>query len=319
MPPIAGFFGLQGSGKTMLMTRYALHDYYEKGLDIYSNYHLKHIEYTPIVTLEDINKIKNGVFLADELWLWLFSRTSMTKMNQELMKIVMLNRKRNVAIYYTAQLKRSIDVMLREVTTIWVYPQIIRCEDKNGNPVKGLQYYITDGRIVKDYLLKKPLSFYGRFYDTREEIGDLNRDETPLQKGIGLEKRFARALSKLKSIKHYDVLPNSGSNTSWNYDVVAYIGNKTLAFDVKGVSKSRVYLNCYGKELQKNIQNAYSHNAMPYLAFPMNDKKQLSNPNYWYVYGLNNYSYLLMLSSDPAYKKLVSKSTKLPMLNTILE
>lgn len=63
MSDIVGIFGIQGSGKTMLMTRYGK-NLCESGKDIYSNYHLKGISYTPVVSLNDIDKIKNGVFFS---------------------------------------------------------------------------------------------------------------------------------------------------------------------------------------------------------------------------------------------------------------
>jgi len=121
-PKIIGIFGLQGCGKTMAMTAlgYLAH---KKKVPIYSNYHLEY-PYTPIDTLEDINQIHDGVFLADELWLWCFSRSSQTKLNQDLIKIVMLNRKRNVTIVYTTQNIIQVDKLLRLVTTTWVEPHI---------------------------------------------------------------------------------------------------------------------------------------------------------------------------------------------------
>jgi hypothetical protein len=320
MATITGIFGLQGSGKTMLMTNFGKRDC-DNGLNIYSNYHLKGIPYTPISSLEDINKIKDGTFLCDECWLWMFSRTSMTKMNQELMKIVMLNRKRSVNIYYTAQLSRSVDVLLKEVTNYFVYPSIrpVKIVNKDTNKETGetdfrLFYYIVDlyGNMSPLIYLVKPLQYLGSFYDTTEEIDSLKRlEETPLQKGIQLEETFSKALQKIKSIKHVEVIPYSGSHSTWGFDVIAYFLGKTVAFDVKGSCRDRVYMNCFGRELLDKISNARSHNAVPYIAFPRNDRVQLTNPNYWYVHPLTNYSYLLKLSSNPAYKKFVEESKPL--------
>jgi hypothetical protein len=313
---IIGIFGLQGSGKTMYMTRCGKKDS-EKGRTIYSNYHLKGIPYTPVTTLDDIEKIKNGTFLADELWLWIFARSSMSKMNQELMKIVMLNRKRNVDIYYTAQLSRSIDVLLRGVTTYFIYPSIRpmkvidKVKQETGEIEFRLHFFIFDayGKLVMKNYLTKPLSYYGNFYDTTEEINSLKKsEEAPLHKGIQLEEKFGEALSKVKGINHVEVIPLSGIHSSWGFDVIGYATGKTYAFDVKGVCESRVYLNVFGKPLQDKIQNARSHNASPFIVFPRNDRVQLTNPDYWYIVPLNHYSYLLGLSSNPAYKKLVEQS-----------
>jgi Holliday junction resolvase len=321
MSTITGIFGLQGSGKTMLMTFFGVREQ-KKGKTVYANYHLKQIPYVSINTLEDIDKIKKGVFLIDECWLWVFARSSMSKMNQEMMKIVMLNRKRDVDIYYTAQLSRSVDVLLKEVTNYWVYPSI-RPFSKGGVECEDIKFRLCFlrrdlcGRIVSsgEFVLPKDLSYYGGFYDTTEEITVLtkgeNEDDVSFQKGIQLEETFSKALSKMKCFNHVEVLPNSGSTTTWGFDVIAYADGKTFAFDVKGVCKNRVYLNAYGKTLKDKIQNAKSHNAIPYIAFPRNDRVQLTNPEFWYVFPLNHYSYLLKLSSDPAYEKLVEHSERL--------
>jgi Holliday junction resolvase len=316
MSEIIGIFGLQGSGKTMYLTYLGKRDY-EEGKTIYSNYHLNNIPYVPIASLDDIDKIKDGTFLIDECWLWLFSRTSMTKLNQELLKIIMLNRKRGVNIYYTAQLSRSVDVLLKEVTNYFVYPTIKPCHFKGENDkevIFRLCFYYRDlyGRETEECMLTKPLEYYGGYYDTKEEIGALKKnDDTPLEKGIKLETIFGKALSKTKFFNHVEVIPFSGSHSSWGFDVIGYSTGKTYAFDVKGVCKSRVYLNAFGKTLQDKIQNAKSHNAIPYIAFPRNDRVQLTNPDYWYILPLNYYSYLLKLSSNPAYNKLVEHSKRL--------
>ncbi|MCJ7571922.1 MAG: hypothetical protein MUO82_08615 [Candidatus Thermoplasmatota archaeon] len=319
MSKIIGIFGLQGSGKIMLMTILGRLEQ-EKGRTIYANYHLKNIPYEPINTFEDIEKIRNGVFLADELWLWIFARSSMSKINQELTKIVMLNRKRDIDIYYTAQLSREVDVLLRNVTTYFVYPVIkpytmVNNRDNSKKDVFRLcyRYYDLVGNHSPNITCIEPLNVLGSYYDTKEEIGSLKKteEETPLQKGIQLEEKFCKALSKLDFIKHVELIPNSGIHSSWNFDVIAYLQGKTLAFDVKGVCESRVYLSDFGRVLKDKINNAKSHNALPFIAFPCNDRVQLTNPEYWFVCPLNQYSYLLTLSSNPAYKKLVEHSIRL--------
>jgi Holliday junction resolvase len=99
--------------------------------------------------------------------------------------------------------------------------------------------------------------------------------------------------------------------------VIGYTQGKTYAFNVKGSCRDRVYLNCFGNELQNAISNARSHNALPFIAFPRNNVVQLTNPEYWFLVPLSQYSYLLTLSSNPAYKKLVEQSQKLTDLKTI--
>lgn len=311
MSNIMGIFGLQGSGKTMLLTTLGRKDHKE-GSNLYANYHLKDVDYTPISSLDDIEKIKNGTFLADELWLWLFSRTSQSKLNQELMKIVMLNRKRNVNIYYTAQLSRTIDVLLREVTNYFIYPSIRPVTvNKTGEKTYRLFFVMQDlyGRLSPDYRFNGSLEYLGSFYDTTEEISELKKaEETSFEKGIQLEETFSKALMKVKGIRHVELIPFSGSHSTWGYDVVGYFNGKTIAFDVKGSCQDRVYMNFFGKQLQDKIKNARSHNAIPYFAFPRNDRSQLTNPDFWYVHHLTNTSYLIKLSSNPYYNKRIENS-----------
>lgn len=309
MATILGIFGLQGSGKTMLMTSYAYRDFLN-GKKIYSNYHLKGIDYIPISSLDDLHKMKNGVALLDELWLYLFSRTSQSNLNKEIMKLVMLNRKRGLDIYYTAQLNRSVDVMLREVTQYFIYPKLIPL--KNGDKViYHIKYGVFDrtGFLVSDVIvLKHDVNYWGQFYDTTQEIGSLKTDKSPIEKGIGVEKKFADALRKVKGFKYVELLPNSGWNSTWSYDVIGYRKDGVFAFDVKGIGNGRVYLDSYGNALKSKIRNAYEHNATPYIVFHMDNKKQLTNPKFWYIHKLNIYSYLLGLSSYPSYNKLVKNS-----------
>ena len=216
-PKIVGVFGLQGTGKTMLMTALGLIAHKQK-VPIYSNYHLEY-PYIPIDSLEDINQIHDGVFLADELWLWCFSRSSMNKLNQDLIKIVMLNRKRNVTIIYTTQNIIQVDKLLRMVTNTWVEPHILPIrepvpdkieelidqeywkrhrEDKNitrEEIEKGIwkeikkkvhtpenyrikaRFYNANGYLIGCYAFNN-LGFWGSFYNTREEIGSLHRSRS---------------------------------------------------------------------------------------------------------------------------------------------
>jgi Holliday junction resolvase - archaeal type len=306
MTSITAILGVQGKGKTMLMTYYGTREH-DRGRRIFSNYHLEKIDYIPVSTLNDLEHMRNGVFLGDELWLWLFSRTAQSRINKEINKIVMLNRKRDVDIYYTAQRFGSVDIMLRSVTNLFVFPSIKK--DTNDNWRLYYRIYDEIGRYIKTLYIKKSIEELGSYYDTTEEISSLDK-ETPLEKGIRLESKFSEALQKL-DFDAVDLIPNSGSNSSWNYDVTAVKTGKWFCFDVKGVAKGRVLLKTHGNALKRQIKNAYIHKARPYLAFPEYGRKQLTNPKFWYIYPLTYNSYLVSLSSYPSYDKLVSESLPL--------
>jgi len=275
MPTITGIFGLMGTGKTMLMTRYGKKDY-DKGKPIYSNYHLKNIEYTPINTLDDIQKMHNCTVLFDELWLWLFARTSQSNLNKEIMKIIFLNRKRNVTIYYTAQLSRTIDVLLREATQFYVYPQLTQLNNSKWH----ISFYVFNrmGQSltgIKPMILKEPLEYWGSFYDTTEEITQLKKNNTsPLQEGIRLENEFIEALQKIKQYYTHILLPNSGiSIKNIKGDVLFWNKKgKQYVIDVKSAT-DRVFMIC-GNELKKQYQKNHYLNFETYIAFPDDKNKK---------------------------------------------
>lgn len=312
---IIGIFGLQGSGKTMLCTHFGKQDA-DKGIPVFSNYHLKGIPYTPVVTFEDIEKIKNGTLLIDEAYMLIYSRRSMKKESLDILRIFALNRKRDIRIIYTTQLSRTIDVQVREFTRYYYYPQIrtIQMNDKQEN---RLTYYYKDllGRTSRRYYLPMPIDYYGSFYDTHEEIDKLkNVDLTTWEKGIELEETFIKALKKIKKIKYIERVPRSGNKplTSWAFDVIAYTKGRTYAFDVKGVNNRDVYFNkSIGRNLLTKINNARDHNAVPFIVFPQRNIKRLNDPSRWFIYPLTESSYLLTLNSDPCYAKLSSDSKNL--------
>ena len=155
----------------------------------------------------------------------------------------------------------------------------------------------------------------GSQYNTLEEIKDLG-EKTPLEMGITPEKKFYQAISKKSFIKYIELLPFSGRSSTWKYDIIAYLPGKTIAVDVKGSCKNRVYLKCSGEDLRKKIKNAYDHNAIPYIAFPDNTSKRLTDLKFWNFYKLDYYSYLLKLKEDPGYSKLIKNSIKLEDKNS---
>lgn len=312
---IIGIFGLQGSGKTMLSTHMGKQDH-DKGIPIFSNYGLKKIPYTPVITFDDIEKIHNGTLLIDEAYMLMYSRRSMKQESLDLLRIFALNRKRDIKIIYTTQLSRTIDVQVREFTRYYYYPQIRTIQYKNKT-VERLVYYYKNiiGQKSRTYMLPQPLEYYGSFYDTKEEIDKLKTDPvTTWEKGIALEETFIKALKKIKKIKYIERVPRSGNKplTSWAFDVIAYTKGRTYAFDVKGVNNRDVYFNkSIGRNLLIKINNAQGHNAIPFIVFPQRNIKRLNDPARWFIYPLTETSYLLGMNSDPHYNKLSMDSKNL--------
>lgn len=313
---IAGIFGLQGSGKTALCT-YIGKIYHELGRKVYSNYKLN-FDFTPVTTLKEAQSVRNGVLLLDEVWMWCHARTSASNLNQEIMKIVLMNRKRNVDIIYTTQLKRTIDVILREVTNYISYPCMVPrdvCDPVTGEISKRffVRYYSFDlyGALVNDAIVPYPIDVIGSWYNTHEEVEKIGKkSEDPLAIGIGLENDFAKAVKKLSFVKFVDVLPVSGHGSSWKYDVLVYTDSGLFAVDVKSAT-SHVFLKGGGNVLKAQIQNAYDHKAIPYLAFPVADRVQMSAVGSWWMYPLTHFCYLTRLKTNPRYSKLIKSSIRL--------
>ena len=119
---IAGISGSQGTGKS---TGLALIGYiaYLQGMKIYSSMHVDYShnpevkDYYPIGSLEDIKYMRGGphgaVWLADELYRWLFSRKSQSWINDQINMILMVARKRGISIFYTSHHPMHVDVMHR--------------------------------------------------------------------------------------------------------------------------------------------------------------------------------------------------------------
>lgn len=227
------------------------------------------------------------------------------------MEICLLNRKRGVSIVYNTQLPRTIDVILREVTNFRYLPFMVKHEDNK----RYIHYIVKDiiGRETPEMIVPIEIKELGKLFSTTYEVSKLSEkiNITPLEKGMGLEKDFAKAIKKIPGVKYVDVLPNSGAHSSWSFDVIVYANNGVYAFDVKGSSKTHVYYREYGKNLINKIKNSKDHNAKPYIAFPNNKYIRMGIPGAWYIHKLHENDYLKRLNADPRYDKLVKNSVKL--------
>jgi hypothetical protein len=315
-PKIIGILGLQGEGKTALSTYFSA-AFNATDVPIYANYNLKGMKFKYVDSLEDVQKVRHGLLVLDEIWTWVWSRTSQSNINKEIMKIIMLNRKRGVTILYTAQLKRTVDVILRDVTTYTVYPALQPITMEDGTTKYLIKYIVKDqlGRYSDLLYTRSTVDVIGEFYDTNEEIKALDKNGKPLngavEIGIGLEEDFARAVKKLPFVRFVDILPDSGNHTSWNYDVLVYTTTGIACFDVKGC-KERVYQNRFGKDFIKQVNNGIIHNAKPYYAYPIPGRKILTIPSSWYIYPITYTCYLSKMKSTPRTEKLIKNSIKLP-------
>lgn len=161
---LMAIIGSLGAGKTLALTYLGVRNALQ-GRRIYSNYHLGY-EYTYIKTPDEIDSIKKGVFLGDELWAWLDSRTSQKKKNRFISKILLKSRKRGYQIIYTLQNFSQIDKRIRKITDFITKPQLYPNNKKCVMPI----YDLKTMQPVKT--LKFIPSEYYDLFDTNEEIDD---------------------------------------------------------------------------------------------------------------------------------------------------
>ena len=166
--------GSMGNGKTLTMTYLGLL-LYQTGNKIYSNYPVKY-PHTPILNPDDIKKIKNGVFLGDELWSWLDARESHKSKNKFVSSILLKSRKKGYDIFHTAQFRSQPDKRLREHTDFFVIPEYN--PSNHTCKAKFHQYYGND-RIDMD--ANKVITFNAKpvykLYNSYEGIYEDNQQE----------------------------------------------------------------------------------------------------------------------------------------------
>jgi len=166
---LMGIVGTLGAGKTLSLT-YIAYRNYKQGVKIFSNYDLK-FPYTPVNSINDIMNIQQGFFAADELWVWLDSRSSMRKRNMLIGNILLTSRKKGVNFSFTAQRLKNIDVRIRSVMDFIALPKM----SPSGKVCRLFVFTYPDLNLIKSYkFLTEPIF---ELYDTNEIIDDFLPDE----------------------------------------------------------------------------------------------------------------------------------------------
>ena len=123
--------GRQGSGKTLLITKYAVDTYEKEKRPVFSNYTLLKIPFQKI-TLDktknpdaisildqldkDPNFFNNSIMLLDEIHLYADSYDIMKKGNRRLQTFFSQLRKRNILLLATTQYFMNVDIRIRRQT-----------------------------------------------------------------------------------------------------------------------------------------------------------------------------------------------------------
>ena len=152
-----------GTGKTLLGV-IMLQNAKCKGFNIFSNIKVKGAEF---ISLEDFLKLdfpQNSVILLDEAYILAESRLSHSDSNLIISHLVFQSRKRGLYIITTSQLRRSVDVRLRDLADILIYAQR---KDHNFN------YLVFYNNEIKSFILPYNIAkHYFQLYDTREIVED---------------------------------------------------------------------------------------------------------------------------------------------------
>jgi hypothetical protein len=195
--------GELGIGKTLTLTYLLWNNWYYKNRNVCANYNIYGIPFTPVRTLEDLQKMipahtptleelkvmKETVFGGDELWKWIDSRTSVMDVKESVRKniknkvvtdILAASRKAFVTVIYTAQTIRQIDKRIRDVTDFTVYPLI-----RGENYMCHARFFA--GTSSQAYSMDKDIRFFCEpflsMFNTFERI-------LPLEEGYTSEEIF---------------------------------------------------------------------------------------------------------------------------------
>ena len=166
-----------GTGKTLLMTFFGAVTH-AKRRDIYSNYEIG-IPHKPVNSLDDLNDMRNGMFLWDDAYVWANSRR--IKETKSINMIFAKSRKRGIDIIWSTTRPSQVDINIRYNTAYAWIPQIIL--DKTTRiPIELIarKYeFIPEGandteilgRLLNVIRIRgEVLKYVMEIYDTTEEI-----------------------------------------------------------------------------------------------------------------------------------------------------
>jgi hypothetical protein len=163
-----GIVGELGSGKSLALTYLGWRKWYYEGMKIYSNYRLYGIPYVPIKSVAQLDAIREGYCLFDELWTWLDSRASRSQRNRIVANILAKSRKRKLTIAFTTQSIDQVDVRIRNVLDFMAYPMM----NANNTMCRIAIFMGSKGKKFLKKLAFRTAPVF-RMYDTEEEIDQL--------------------------------------------------------------------------------------------------------------------------------------------------
>lgn len=156
---LIGICGLMGSGKTLLMTILSYIFHKKTGLKVLTNYECTFSEKFNPFELIDFPDLNNVIMCITEAYTIFDSRVN-DNASRNGSYYFFQSRKRNVYVFYDAQLLSSIDCRINGVSDALIY-----CEDivRDGKTYFVYQWYIREQPIGQPMILPKDKA--ERFFD----------------------------------------------------------------------------------------------------------------------------------------------------------
>jgi len=187
-----------GSGKTLLMVLLA--KLCEGKVPIFANFNLK-VKGATLIDVNDLEGINSGLLLIDEAYSWLESRTSTSRLNQYMARIIFQSRKRRLSMFAAEQMRSSIDLRYRDMSSLTILA-LTREQDDTVSDFKYVfqkNYAISRFRIPMS-LAKKLYPLYDtyEFPQTPPSEYEPNRLNKTVKKTVtALKKKYGKNVTKL--------------------------------------------------------------------------------------------------------------------------
>lgn len=170
---ITGFVGMQGGGKTLIMTLFL---YMESLMDnkVFANYKLlpplvwKWLNGKDMVELS--KELSHAALGVDEIHLYADSRSSSKKQNKSLSYFITQCRKRSNHLYWTSQFEHQVDRRIRDNTQIKIICEDMEIDSDNDGFDDMFRLLIQDKRRYPPVILEKKIYATPIFnwFDTNE-------------------------------------------------------------------------------------------------------------------------------------------------------
>jgi len=169
------FLGEQNSGKTLSMTYFA-YKYFKNGYEIFSNYNLsfKHTKITRELIESYVygkKQFNKAVFLIDEIYLLMDSRSFGTKSNKIFSYFLLQTSKRNVHLLGTAQFLNTVEKRFRENLKFHAYcNRVMQINKDTYIDIEDTLRIVKDNdnlRIKINFLIRKNIEGIYTSYDVK--------------------------------------------------------------------------------------------------------------------------------------------------------